>query len=58
VADDQQAVPLPLHGKKRAQLLESFGATVVIERSSKITWPDAEGDRADPNEETPRWNVS
>jgi hypothetical protein len=25
--------------KKRAQLLESFGATVVIERSSRITWP-------------------
>lgn len=26
--------------KKRTQLLESFGATVAIERSSKITWPD------------------
>ena len=44
--------------KKRARLLESFGATAVIERSSKITWPDADGDRTDPNEETPRWNVS
>ncbi|OBY30501.1 hypothetical protein [Mycolicibacter kumamotonensis] len=25
--------------KKRAELLESFGATAAIERSSKITWP-------------------
>jgi hypothetical protein len=33
--------------KKRAQLLESFGATVVIERSSKITWPEADEDRSD-----------
>ncbi|SKI83571.1 gp49 [Mycobacteroides abscessus subsp. massiliense] len=26
--------------KKRADLLESYGATVVIERSSRITWPE------------------
>jgi hypothetical protein len=26
--------------KKRADLLESYGATAVVERSSKITWPD------------------
>lgn len=25
--------------KKRADLLESYGATAVIERSSRITWP-------------------
>lgn len=25
--------------KKRADLLESFGATAVVERSSRITWP-------------------
>lgn len=27
--------------KKRADLIESFGATAVVERSSKITWPEA-----------------
>ncbi|AEF34761.1 gp49 [Mycolicibacter sinensis] len=27
--------------KKRAELIESFGATAAIERSSKITWPHA-----------------
>lgn len=27
--------------KRRAELLQSFGATVVIERSSEITWPEA-----------------
>jgi hypothetical protein len=26
--------------KKRAALLESFGATAVVERSSRITWPE------------------
>lgn len=26
--------------KRRAELLESYGATVVVERSSRITWPD------------------
>lgn len=26
--------------KKRADLFESFGAKVVIERSSRITWPE------------------
>lgn len=26
--------------KKRADLIESFGATAVVERSSRITWPD------------------
>jgi hypothetical protein len=26
--------------KKRADLLQSFGATAVVERSSRITWPD------------------
>lgn len=26
--------------QKRAKLLESYGATVVVERSSRITWPD------------------
>lgn len=26
--------------KKRADLLESYGATAVVERSSRITWPD------------------
>lgn len=25
--------------QKRASLLESFGATVAVERSSRITWP-------------------
>lgn len=25
--------------KKRADLLESYGATAVVERSSRITWP-------------------
>lgn len=29
--------------KKRADLIASFGATTVIERSSRITWPDPEG---------------
>lgn len=28
--------------KRRAELLESYGATVVVERSSRITWPDHE----------------
>lgn len=28
--------------KKRADLLESYGATAVVERSSRITWPDEE----------------
>lgn len=27
---------------KRAKLLESYGATVVVERSSRITWPDTD----------------
>jgi hypothetical protein len=27
---------------KRANLLESYGATVVVERSSRITWPEPE----------------
>ncbi len=26
--------------KKRADLLESFGATAVVERSSRIVWPE------------------
>lgn len=26
--------------KRRADLLESYGATVVVERSSRITWPE------------------
>ncbi|MEX7474241.1 hypothetical protein AB4Z39_31595 [Mycobacterium adipatum] len=26
--------------KKRADLIESFGATAVVERSSRITWPE------------------
>ena len=26
--------------QKRADLLESFGATAVVERSSRITWPE------------------
>ncbi|AZV00698.1 hypothetical protein SEA_ENALISNAILO_44 [Gordonia phage EnalisNailo] len=26
--------------KKRADLLESYGATAVVERSSRITWPE------------------
>jgi len=26
--------------KKRADLLESFGATAAVERSSRITWPE------------------
>lgn len=28
--------------KKRADLLQSYGAATVIERSSRITWPDEE----------------
>lgn len=28
--------------KKRAALLESFGATAIVERSSRITWPETE----------------
>lgn len=28
--------------KKRADLIESFGATAVVERSSRIIWPDPE----------------
>jgi hypothetical protein len=28
--------------KRRAELLESFGATVVLERSSRITWPETD----------------
>lgn len=28
--------------KKRADLLESYGATAVVERSSRITWPESE----------------
>lgn len=28
--------------QKRARLLESYGAAVVIERSSRITWPDTD----------------
>lgn len=27
--------------RKRADLLERYGATVVVERSSRITWPEA-----------------
>jgi hypothetical protein len=27
----------------RAKLLESYGATAVVERSNRITWPDTEG---------------
>lgn len=26
--------------KRRVELLESFGATAVVERSSRITWPE------------------
>lgn len=26
--------------KRRAELFESFGATAVVERSSRITWPE------------------
>ncbi|AJA43347.1 hypothetical protein VC60_gp46 [Mycobacterium phage Sbash] len=26
--------------KKRADLLESYGATVVVERSSRVVWPE------------------
>lgn len=28
--------------KKRADLIESFGATAVVEKSSRIVWPDPE----------------
>jgi len=28
--------------KKRANLIESFGAIAVVERSSRITWPEPE----------------
>lgn len=28
--------------KKRADLLESYGARAVVERSSRITWPEPE----------------
>lgn len=28
--------------QKRADLLESYGATAVVERSSRISWPDVE----------------
>ncbi len=28
--------------KRRAELLESFGATAVVERSNAITWPEEE----------------
>ena len=28
--------------KKRADLIESFGATAVVERSSRIEWPQVE----------------
>lgn len=28
--------------KRRVELLESFGATAVVERSSRITWPESE----------------
>lgn len=33
--------------KKRAALLESYGATVVIERSTRITWPEREREPED-----------
>lgn len=42
--------------KKRADLLKSFGATVVIERSSRIQWPDPssrEPDQTDTGREPP-----
>lgn len=29
--------------ERRARLLESYGATVVVERSSKIVWPEDPG---------------
>ncbi|MDV7194652.1 hypothetical protein [Mycolicibacterium fortuitum] len=29
---------------KRKKLLESYGATAVVEQSSRITWPDPEED--------------
>lgn len=32
--------------KKRADLLESFGARAVVERSSQITWPEEEMEQA------------
>lgn len=32
--------------KRRAELLKSFGATVVIERSNKIVWPEHPVDEA------------
>ncbi|BBX25398.1 hypothetical protein A5792_19865 [Mycolicibacterium peregrinum] len=32
--------------KRRAELLESLGATVVIERSNKIVWPERPVDEA------------
>lgn len=28
--------------RKRAKLLESYGATAVVERSNRIVWPDVE----------------
>lgn len=28
--------------KKRAELLISYGATAIVERSSRITWPEGE----------------
>ncbi|GJO50152.1 hypothetical protein [Mycobacterium marinum] len=28
--------------QKRADLLESYGATAIVERSSRISWPDSE----------------
>jgi hypothetical protein len=30
--------------KRRADLIESFGATAVVERSSRIVWPDPDGE--------------
>lgn len=32
--------------KRRVELLESFGATAVVERSSRITWPESGGEDA------------
>ncbi len=32
--------------QQRAKLLESYGATAVVERSSRIEWPDDSADEA------------
>ena len=34
----------PTTARKRVALLESYGATAVVERSSRIVWPDNESE--------------